>query len=166
MIYRQLVLRIRIDQSPVKILGLLIAARLGEERPVSARIRLLVFYIPLDRLGALIGRRLVVGLAQVNFSESQIGHGIIESEIDRPIIVFDRLIVILRNAGIGVPEPEIGSNVIRPDGQNLLKGIDRALILPPLEKITAEIVIGVHQPAHGLAVFSTQSQGLPVIVNR
>src|SRR5262245_6664567 len=62
MIDRQVVLRIRIDQSPVEILGLIMAARLGEEGLVSARIRIPVFYITLDRLGALTGGRLIVGL--------------------------------------------------------------------------------------------------------
>src|SRR5215813_3211615 len=166
MIDRQLVLRIRIDQFPVKIFGLVIAARLGEERFVNARIRLQIFYITPDRLGALTGGRLVVGLAEINISESYIDHGIIESKIDRPVILFDRPIVILRNAGIGVSEPEIGRDVIRPEIQNLLEGAGRAHILSPFEKITAEIVISVHQSAKSLAVSSTQIQGLPVIVNR
>src|SRR5262245_7318228 len=166
MIDRQLVLRIRIDQFPVKILRLIIAARLGEEGLVSARIRFPVFYITLDRLGALTGGRLVVGLAEINISQFYIDHGIIESEVDRPVILFDRLVVILRNAGIGVPEPETGRDVIRPDVQNLLKGADRALILPPVEKIIAEIVIGAHQPGLSLAVPATQSQGFLVKVNR
>src|SRR5262252_8683164 len=152
MIDRQVVLRIRIDQSPVKILGLIIAARLGEECLVNTRIRLPVFYITLDRLGALTGGRLVVGLAEINISQFHIDHGIIESEVDRPVILFDRLIVILRNAGISVPEPEIGRDVIRPDVQNLLKSADRALILPPFKKIIAEIVSGALQPGLSLAV--------------
>src|SRR5262245_45727140 len=98
MIDRQLVLRIRIDQSPVKILGLIIAAWLGEEGLVSARIRLQVFYITLDRLGALTGGRLVVGLAEINISQFHIDHGIVESKPDGTVVLFDRLIVILRNA--------------------------------------------------------------------
>src|SRR5262245_32430575 len=166
MIDRQLVLRIRIDQFPVKILGLIIAARLGEEGLVSARISLLVFYITLDSLAALTGGRLVVGLAEINISQFHIDHGITESKIDSAVILFDRLIVIFRNARIGVPEPEIGRDVIRPDVQNLLKGADRALILPPFKKIIAEFVIGAHQPRLSLVVPLTQSQGLLVIVNR
>src|SRR5262245_26310963 len=98
MIDRQFVLRIRIDQSTVKILGLIIAARLSEEGLMSARIRLAVFYITLDRLGALTRGRLVVGLTEINISQFHIDHWIIESKPDGTVVLFDRLTVILRNA--------------------------------------------------------------------